>query len=987
VGSSKKVTVGFRYKMGLHFALCRGPVDRVEEIICGERLAAAPFATDSVRIYIDKADLFGGDKREGGVLGYADIEFGHPDQAQNSYLASKISSLVSAYRGVVSVIFNGGRVTSNNPYIKPWWFRVQRIHTTGDGTVAQWYDAKAEVSLSGDAFESVIFAAGDEFESVTLTGLAVPTAPYNLSDYLPSSGSFGAAAPQPFGHIPSGEPDFDEPVVSYWQPARRIWLRRTFTLSSTGPISIRMYAENSAFFWWDGTFIDAYNYDNSQVTGLDGYVDLTIPATLATAGTHTVYLLGLDENSSLSSPASSYTYLYLTGTQSQGGIAAMNPAHILRECLTDPYMRMNYPSTMIDDTSFSAAADTFHAEGLGLCLFWSRQTPVKEFMQTVLDHCGAVYYADPVSGKFVLTPIRGDYTPAALDVYDESSIVGVDSFERGGSGEVVNEISVSYMDVVSGKEAVVTIQDLASVYSQGSIISQTKPYPGLPTAAIAARVAQRDLVASTASLARLKVRFTRKASGLRPGGVIKLSWAKLGLSELICRVLDVNYGGLAKGEIRAELAEDVFGLPASSYQTGQDTSGGWTSPDTIPQPVATAHVLEGTYWDVFKESPTADFESLQDDSGFVYTLAEPANGSQYSYSIHSRIDPADYELVQDGLAFAPKTTLAAAVSRDDLSITVSDTSGEFATTVAVGDRLLLPGEEQMEVTDITNIGTGVLVVNRGVLDTTPQEFASGVDVWLLEYDEEDFGRDGVERFAGDVVDYKLTSASADGDSSLEVADELPLTFDSRMLRPYPPGKILIDGQAFPASPSVVGGFTVTWAHRDRQQQTASFISQDEPSIGPEAGTTYNLYFYDDGTDTQKHAITGLTGTTYTLPTIPGSFTGRLEIESQRGGFLSWQRQVRTFPYDGGSDPLSGSYLVSGGLVTFDAGTTYDVTAADYVISGTAYATLADTVTLSAAHPNLPRIDAVIIDTSEVVSVLEGDPAVTPVACMITPLPG
>mgnify|MGYP000499930949 CR=1 FL=1 len=38
-GSSKSQTVGYRYRMGLHLALCQGPVDAVQEIQMGDRTA------------------------------------------------------------------------------------------------------------------------------------------------------------------------------------------------------------------------------------------------------------------------------------------------------------------------------------------------------------------------------------------------------------------------------------------------------------------------------------------------------------------------------------------------------------------------------------------------------------------------------------------------------------------------------------------------------------------------------------------------------------------------------------------------------------------------------------------------------------------------------------------------------------------------------------------------------------------------------------
>jgi hypothetical protein len=622
---------------------------------------------------------------------------------------------------------------------------------------------------------------------------------------------------------------------------------------------------------------------------------------------------------------------------------AMNPAHIIRECLTNPYMRMNYPESMIDDDSFTAAADTFYDEGMGLCFFWANQTTVKEFIQTVLDHCGAVYYADPFTGKFILKAIRGDYDVDEFEEFDESSIISVESFERSGAGEIVNEISVQYFDVATAKDAVLTVQDLASVNSQGSIVAETRQYPGLSHPALAARVAQRDLTANTAALARIKVRFTREAATIRPGDVIKLSWAKLGITSLVCRVMDVSYGGLNNGEIRAELAEDVFGLPNSSYQEDQPT--GWDPASDNPAPVADQYVMEGTYWDVSQDLGPGDFAALSDTSGFVYTLAEAANAAQYSHGIYSRIAPADFALSIDEQPFAFKTQLAAGVIRSDTEIEVDDTGdGSFGLAIAVGDRLILPGgttEEQMEVTDLSNLATGIIGVNRGILDTTPQIIASGTDVWLLEYTEEDFGRDGVEQFDGDTVNYKLTSTSSTGESPPELASVQTLTYDSRIFRPYPPGKIRIDGEAFPAG-DVSSGFTVDWSHRDRTQQTTEFVDQDAASIGPEAGTTYNLYFYDDDTETLKHTETNVDDDTFTMPDVSGTFDARLEIEAERDGVVSWERQIREFSYDGvpltsvfASDPMtySGWAGVTGPAAFYNS--SEDLTYVTWMFNGTA----------------------------------------------------
>lgn len=73
----------------------------------------------------------------------------------------------------------------------------------------------------------------------------------------------------------------------------------------------------------------------------------------------------------------------------------------------------------------------------------------------------------------------------------------------------------------------------------------------------------------------------------------------------------------------------------------------------------------------------------------------------------------------------------------------------------------------------------------------------------------------------------------------------------------------INGAAYPAV--VTGTMNLTWAHRDRLQQTASFIKQDAGNIGPEDGQTYTLRLYDEG-DQLKRTETGLTVTAFSWDT-------------------------------------------------------------------------------------------------------------------------
>jgi len=72
-----------------------------------------------------------------------------------------------------------------------------------------------------------------------------------------------------------------------------------------------------------------------------------------------------------------------------------------------------------------------------------------------------------------------------------------------------------------------------------------------------------------------------------------------------------------------------------------------------------------------------------------------------------------------------------------------------------------------------------------------------------------------------------------------------------------------------------------------------------------------------------------------------------------------------------------SQLVSGGQIVWSTGLTYIVSAASYYILGVLYHSPQTNVTLTAADPTNNRIDAVVADTSNTVSVITGTAAANP----------
>lgn len=109
---SKKVTVGYHYYMNIHFALAHAGVDELLEIRVGERTAWQGNLVGPGSAAISQINLFGGEKREGGVLGVVDFMPGRADQPLNPSLQQAVTEAtgtdaVPSYRGISTLFFKG----------------------------------------------------------------------------------------------------------------------------------------------------------------------------------------------------------------------------------------------------------------------------------------------------------------------------------------------------------------------------------------------------------------------------------------------------------------------------------------------------------------------------------------------------------------------------------------------------------------------------------------------------------------------------------------------------------------------------------------------------------------------------------------------------------------------------------------------------------------------------------------------------------------
>lgn len=119
--SSGKMTVA-DYLMSIHYGVCMGPVDSIDQIYVQDKSAQIfPQSANSTQL-INQKGLFGGNRKNGGLFGYVDFMFGGPTQLATEALATRLGrtpATCPAFRGITSLFFHDG-AASKGGNTDPW---------------------------------------------------------------------------------------------------------------------------------------------------------------------------------------------------------------------------------------------------------------------------------------------------------------------------------------------------------------------------------------------------------------------------------------------------------------------------------------------------------------------------------------------------------------------------------------------------------------------------------------------------------------------------------------------------------------------------------------------------------------------------------------------------------------------------------------------------------------------------------------------------
>lgn len=247
----------------------------------------------------------------------------------------------------------------------------------------------------------------------------------------------------------------------------------------------------------------------------------------------------------------------------------MNPAHVIRECITDKEWGMGYNDDDIDDISFIYAATVMKNEGMGVSVKWSKSTSIEDFVKEILRHIDGMLYVDKNSGKFTLKLLRDDYNESELIILDKSNISSVTNWKRNSYDDLFNTVAATYYNTQYGCASVLTITDPALVIDHGMTIQKSIEYPAFSNPEIVSKAAQRDLLGISRGLASCDITTTYSAAGtLNIGDAFKVSYPEFWAATTVMRVLKISFGDGRNNAIKISCVQDVFFTPEVPFITG-----------------------------------------------------------------------------------------------------------------------------------------------------------------------------------------------------------------------------------------------------------------------------------------------------------------------------------------------------------------------------------------------------------------------------------
>lgn len=458
-----------------------------------------------------------------------------------------------------------------------------------------------------------------------------------------------------------------------------------------------------------------------------------------------------------------------------------NPMNVIYEIMTDNIWGLGISPSQIDLDSFRAAGATLASEGNGFSMILDNEREAADLINEVMRQADGLMYFERTTGKWRITLARDDYVVGDLLSLNEDDIIELTDFTRTTWQETTNQVRVKFMDRDSDyKDTYAMAQDMANIQLQGSVTSVEMDFPGVKDASLANKIAWRELAVMAYPIAKVNLRVNRNAFSLTPGATFKLSWTRLGISEIVFRVANINYGTLDKGEISVYAVQDIFSAGTGVF--GDPPGTGWVAPTTeaVAQTASNMVIFEAP-GQLVAQDP---FNPLLNPR--IWAGARNPGGGTMGFTMFTKTwptRPLSGDFVEDApiYAFLLGSTLETALDEygtdaarpaNDYSVRVNESDPDLLTEIdGDGNETLISSLLNIVLIDDEFIGfenmtlsAGVYQLSnvyRGLLDSAPAKHAVDAMVWFIGQTGGNLSENAIPS-GNDEVDIQLRSTDRFG---------------------------------------------------------------------------------------------------------------------------------------------------------------------------------------------------------------------------------
>lgn len=462
--------------------------------------------------------------------------------------------------------------------------------------------------------------------------------------------------------------------------------------------------------------------------------------------------------------------------------------------------------------------------GLGISMLLGNQESAISYIQTVLQHIDCILRFES-DGKFHPKLIRNDYDTGTLPLINEDTLLEPPVFKRKHWIDTLNEIKVQYSlldrnaDVIDLRQSTAdpVAVDMGNYGVQGRTVSKTIQYALFTTNKNATWAARKDLQKSSYPLAIFSSKVNRNLFQLQPGDCFKFSYAPNGISNKICRTLNVSEEEFESEDITIEAMEDIFSIASAITEYTDPTTPSVVLPDYTIVYYTYQKVMETPY-DLIADPAIIEVIPIACptstlDQGFEFDISNDGGAS------YAMIDDME-NLVPCGLLVGeyPATTLTI---DDEYGFTIDFEYGAFQITSCSFSQALsgamnvaLLGSEIIFFQNITLISDTqykIDTVIRGRMDTIKQAHANNTVFYFLGSTTESVTNSGL--ITGVSRDFKLIPYNDLFYGTVADATNINLALTGRAQTPYTPVNLTANGEAL--LPEYAGDIVLAWSPRKR----------------------------------------------------------------------------------------------------------------------------------------------------------------------------